>query len=122
MNQRLIENLKSLNANFSIRITNTQADHWHILIRDGRLVELQNDSGPVECSFEINPEVFRKVAEGRLSPQKAFFERQVEIAGDIEKALKVAAALSQFFVAYPFFAHNKVEPSGLLQEQVVATP
>ena len=119
MNQQLIENLKTLNACFTIKITNAQNDHWRILLKDGCLAGLENDGGPVECSFETSSTAFRKVAEGRLSPQKAFFERQVEISGDIEKALKVAAALSQFFVAYPFFINDKSIPTALSQRKAV---
>ena len=117
MDQQLIENLKTLNACFTITITNAPNDRWRIQIKEGRLVGLQNDTGPVECSFETSATAFRKVAEGRLSPQKAFFERQIEITGDIEKALKVAAALSQFFVAFPFFIHDKDPLSTLSRRQ-----
>jgi predicted lipid carrier protein YhbT len=116
----LIDNLKTLNAGFAIKITNAQNDRWRIQLKDGRLVGLQNDTGTVECSFETSATTFRKVAEGRLSPQKAFFDRKVEITGDIEKALKVAAALSQFFVAYPFFIHDKDEPATLSRRQEAA--
>jgi len=103
MNRRLISNLKSLQASLHIRIREATPSQWRLRIQDGRLVELECDNEPVECAFETSASVFRKVAEGRLSPQKAFFERQVDISGDIEKALKTAAALSLFFDQFPFF-------------------
>lgn len=106
MDRRLIANLKSLQASLHIRIREASPSPWRLRIEEGRLVELECDNGPVECAFETSASVFRKVAEGRLSPQKAFFERQVDISGDLEKALKTAAALSLFFEQYPFFLEH----------------
>ena len=101
MNRRLVENLRNLNASFRIGITDGVSASWRIRIRDGEIVAIEDDEQPVECTFETGPATFRRVAEGRMSPQQAFFDRRVEIDGDVEKALSVVSALSEFFEKYP---------------------
>src|SRR5262249_10014029 len=46
--------------------------------------------------YHTDPETFDAILEGRQSPQEAFFEQRIAIAGDLEAGLKLAALLAQF--------------------------
>jgi hypothetical protein len=44
-----------------------------------------------------------------LTPQEAFFARQIEIDGDIERALKLAVLLEQFITEFPYKSPTHAE-------------
>jgi nucleoside-diphosphate-sugar epimerase/putative sterol carrier protein len=102
LNQQLIENLKNLSAVVSINIQDEKTSNWALEIKGGMLKAVSQDSLPVECRYLLDAETFEQIARGRLQPQQAFFDGRANIEGDMERALQVATALSEFCKSHPF--------------------
>jgi nucleoside-diphosphate-sugar epimerase len=49
-----------------------------------------------DVCYRTDPATFDDVVRGRQSAQDAFFARRIEVAGDVEKALKLAVMFGQF--------------------------
>jgi hypothetical protein len=47
-------------------------------------------------TYRLGPATFDAVVSGRLTPQQAFFEQQIEVTGDLETALKLAVLFGHF--------------------------
>lgn len=56
--------------------------------------------------YSASSETFGRVVTGRLKPQQAFLQRQVEIDGNIEAGLKLAILFGQFIEEFPFSLEN----------------
>jgi nucleoside-diphosphate-sugar epimerase len=52
--------------------------------------------------YRMDRPTFESVVRGWESPQAAFFARRIEIAGDLEKALKLAVLFGQFVAECPY--------------------
>ena len=55
-----------------------------------------------QCTYTVNHRTFADIVSGRLAPQKAFFQRKVEIDGDMETGLRLATVLADFFKQWPY--------------------
>jgi thioester reductase-like protein len=102
LNQPLLVNLKNLNAVFSIHIQDEMNSHWTLEIKQGMLLSISPDSAMAECSYWMNAATFEKVVRGVYRPEEAFFDGRINIQGNMEKGLKVAAALAEFCKTYPY--------------------
>jgi predicted lipid carrier protein YhbT len=58
--------------------------------------------GGAAVTYSTDPATFAAVVGGRETPQDAFFARRIEIAGDVEKALKLTVLLEQFLKEVPY--------------------
>ena len=82
-----------------------QGPRWPMVVRwrSGELVSvgrgLRSDT---EVIYRIDSATFAEVACGRLAPHDAFFAQEIEITGDIEKALKLAVLFGQFVQEFPY--------------------
>ncbi len=52
--------------------------------------------------YRLDVPTFVSITAGRVSVQEAFFNRQVEVVGDVEKGLKLAVLFSQFVREHPY--------------------
>ena len=50
----------------------------------------------------MDVDTFEAVVGGRQTPEEAFLARRIEIAGDIEKALKLAILFEHFVAEFPY--------------------
>jgi putative sterol carrier protein len=76
--------------------------HWTLEIKQGMLLSISPDSAMAECSYWMNAATFEKVVRGVYRPEEAFFDGRINIQGNMEKGLKVAAALAEFCKTYPY--------------------
>jgi putative sterol carrier protein len=102
LNQPLLINLRNLNAVFSIHIQDGVDSHWVLEIKQGKLLSISPDSAMTECSYWMDPATFEKIARGVYRPEEAFFDGRINIQGNMEKGLRVAAALAEFCKTYPY--------------------
>ena len=106
---QLLPDLKRLNAQFKIIVSDVEDSCRTLTIRRGVLENISDNGLDVECAFTVNFATFQKITAGTLAPQEAFFRRDIEIGGDIETGLKLATVLSAFFKKYPFFPDTRHE-------------
>jgi thioester reductase-like protein len=55
-----------------------------------------------EVTYRTDVATFAAVVAGRQTPQEAFFARRIDIAGDVEKGLKLTVLLQQFLKEFPY--------------------
>jgi nucleoside-diphosphate-sugar epimerase len=55
-----------------------------------------------EVTYRTDVATFAAVVAGRQTPQEAFFARRIDIAGDVEKGLKLTVLLQQFLKDFPY--------------------
>jgi thioester reductase-like protein len=102
LDQPLVINLKNLSAVFSIHIQDGVDSHWVLEIKQGKLLSISPDSAMAECSYWMDPATFEKIVRGVYRPEEAFFDGRINIQGNMEKGLRVAAALAEFCKTYPY--------------------
>ena len=108
LNQRLLPDLQKLSVTFSIVLSGSggaggPADEaWTLTIANGVLASIAPGAIQPQCSFRLDASTFLEIAGGRLSPQFAFFQRRIEIEGQIETGLRLATVLAGFFKQFPF--------------------
>lgn len=102
LNQSLLPDLRSLTARF--RIVTGHDGHWSLDVQQGVLRSISRNGAAPQCTFTVDSNTFLEIVGGRLAPQQAFFNRRIEINGDIETGLRVASVLAQFFRKFPYEA------------------
>lgn len=102
MHRRLLANLKNLSATFHIIMKEDPNVYWSLAIEQGILTNISRNGMVCECSFIINTDTFDDIVSARVTPQKAFFKKQVEIEGDTETGLKLVTVLAAFFKKHPY--------------------
>lgn len=102
MHKRLLPDLRSLSACFRIQIKEDSKQFWTLVIQDGILRKISRNGSQEQCRYVVDVPTFRSIVEGRVPPQQAFFEKQIEIEGDIEVGLRVATVLAYFFRKHPY--------------------
>lgn len=102
IDKQLLPNLRNLSATFCIVLKDNPDIYWSLAIKHGTLTLISRNSIACECSFLVNADTFGRISSGRISPQQAFFKKQVDITGDIETGMKLVAVLATFFRKYPY--------------------
>jgi thioester reductase-like protein len=86
---------------FSIR--GPGGGRWVCRLGGGRVLAVERESASrAEVEYRMDVRTFAAIVSGRETPQAAFFGRRVEIAGGIERGLKLAALFRQFVREFPF--------------------
>ncbi|QJX01284.1 SDR family oxidoreductase [Frigoriglobus tundricola] len=76
---------------------------WLCRIGGGRVLQVTRGSNErSDVEYQMGVDTFAAVVSGRESPQAAFFGRRIEIAGSIEKGLKLATLFGQFVRDFPY--------------------
>ncbi|HLX60403.1 MAG TPA: SCP2 sterol-binding domain-containing protein [Planctomycetota bacterium] len=111
LRQPLLPNLQKLSVTFDIELLGKPRSIWMLAIKNGMLESVSPGNsdgchcGPApQCGFTLKPEIFSAIIAGKLSPQMAFFKREVEIDGNIVLGLKLATVLADFFKRFPWSA------------------
>jgi thioester reductase-like protein len=102
INRPLLQNVRNLSAVFSIEIQDDVHSRWVLELRDGRLLSISQNGSTPECSYVLDGPTFEKIVKGFYPPDEAFFDGRVEIRGNIEIGLHVAAAFSEFCSTFPY--------------------
>jgi nucleoside-diphosphate-sugar epimerase len=101
LGQPLLPDVRRLSARIAVGFHGTDA-HWSLHVEDGALRTISNNGMTTDCRYLLDVPTFLEIVGGRLNPQQAFFSRRVEISGNVETGLRVAAVLGQFFRKHPF--------------------
>ncbi len=102
MHRQLLPDLKKLSASCRIRVSEVPFKNWSLRINHGRLEEISTNGKLCQTTFIVNGNTFERIITGKLPPQQAFFQKKVDITGNIEKGLMLATVLSAFFRKYPY--------------------
>src|SRR5579883_92434 len=78
---------------------------WSCCWADGMLNVRRGLDAAAVVTYRMDSSIFEALLQGRQSPQRAFFDGQIEIDGDMEKALKLA-----FFIEH-FLAESSDRPT-----------
>ncbi len=92
--------IESLNTAIRFDIVGDNAGSWTIAVEDGHLKHvLRNHSNSCSSSkevvleststFRLDGNTFMSIVRREITPQQAFFEKKVQIKGDITLALKM---------------------------------
>jgi predicted lipid carrier protein YhbT len=100
--QPLLPGLKRLNATCRIVVEDIPDKSWTLAIEQGCLERISLNGMDCQCTYTVNHRTFADIVSGRLAPQKAFFQRKVEIDGDMETGLRLATVLADFFRQWPY--------------------
>lgn len=98
----LIEDLESLSTCFEIVVTDADEPPWRLAIERGRLVHVGHAGPEPVCRFLLDRETLLEVVRARRRPAEAFFERRIELEGDMEMGLKLSTVLEPFFARFPY--------------------
>jgi thioester reductase-like protein len=76
---------------------------WHCRWAAGELQPVRRtaDAG-ADVTYRMDVATFTAVVRGRMTPQDAFFDRRIEVTGDVELALKLAALFGRFAEEFPY--------------------
>jgi nucleoside-diphosphate-sugar epimerase/predicted lipid carrier protein YhbT len=100
--QRLLPDLHRMSSAFGIRLVDTPREHWGVEVRQGVLHSVLPGPAAAPCRFQLNVATFLEVVAGRLTPQRAFFHDRIQIEGDQQAGLRIAAVFGPFFRRFPF--------------------
>lgn len=95
----LIKNLASLSACFHIEIK--AYGTWMISIESGVLTRVEKGTHG-DFGYTTDGSTFLKIASGRMSPQRGFFQGAIQLVDNPKEALRTATALEEFFNTYPY--------------------
>lgn len=102
IHHRLLPDLRKLTVTFRIAFKQANGVHWTLEIVKGVLRSISQNGVAGQCTYLLDVPTFRRIVAGRLAPQQAFFDRHIDIEGDIETALRTAAVLAAFFRQFPY--------------------
>jgi thioester reductase-like protein len=76
---------------------------WQCRWADGELLAVRRACGAAsDVTYQLDVATFMAVVRGAVAPQEAFFDRRIEVAGDVETALKLAALFGRFVQESPY--------------------
>jgi nucleoside-diphosphate-sugar epimerase len=99
MGKPLIKNLASLSACFHIEIK--AYGTWLITIENGILIKVE-EGACGDFGYTTDGGTFLKIASGKMSPQRGFFQGAIQLVDNPKEALRTATALEEFFNKYPY--------------------
>jgi len=87
------------NLRFALNIRGPGGGRWTFHCGgDGTLSVKRGEHSAPEVIYHIDEDTFVRLIRGRQSAQRAFLDGQIEIEGNIEKALKLAMFIEQFLI------------------------
>lgn len=99
--QQLLPDLRKISTTVGIRLEDSPGEPpWVLEIREGALRSVAREGADPQCAYRLNTQTFGQIVSGRLEPQKAFFQRLVDLEGDMEMGLRLAFILATFFRQY----------------------
>ena len=110
--QSALPRLADLTARVGFTISGPGGGQWVCSLVNGNVDSVVTGHAEAQqVSFATDTETFRRIVEGDISTQEAFFQRSVEIRGQIETGLKLAMIFQQFVREFPFreLAHREAD-------------
>jgi nucleoside-diphosphate-sugar epimerase/predicted lipid carrier protein YhbT len=89
------------NLRFALDIQGPGGGQWCCCPGDGVLEVRRGLEGGVAVTYRTDAATFDGLVRGRETAQNAFFDRRIEIEGDMEKALKLAPLIERFLAELP---------------------
>jgi predicted lipid carrier protein YhbT len=102
LGQLLIEDLRDLTSDFEILVTDAGSPPWRLAIEAGRLVRVSHDGPEPRCRFSLDAATLAEVVAAHRTPADAFFDKRIELDGDLEIGLQLSTVLEPFFRRFPF--------------------
>jgi len=98
-----LSSLDSLDLNVRYTIGKSADGDWTCCYRGGHLTSVARTNGVVaHVTYRVSPATFWRIVGGRLAASNAFLSGDVQITGDIERALKFGAILEEFVRQFPY--------------------
>jgi putative sterol carrier protein len=91
-----------LDVTIGLNITGPGGGQWSVVLGGGQVVVRRGAPRGPHITYSVDQETFGAVVRGRLTPQDAFLARRIEIAGDIEKGLVLAALFGTLVGVFPY--------------------
>ena len=83
---------------------------WQCRWIDGELKSVRRGAnGNTDVSYRMDVATFTSVVRGDVGPQEAFFDRRIEVTGDVETGLKLAVLFGQFTEEFPYEPRSRRE-------------
>ena len=80
-----------------LEVSGPGGGRWSFRLDGGAVRELRRDGRPdVEVVYRTDAATFAAVVEGRETAHDAFLDRRLDVAGDVEKGLKLAVLFARF--------------------------
>jgi hypothetical protein len=93
----------AIEATLGFDIRGAGGGRWLCQLRGGRVDHVARDSTEAaEVEYRMSVPTFAAIVSGRETPQAAFIGRRIEIAGSVEKGLKLAWLFGQFVRDFPY--------------------
>jgi nucleoside-diphosphate-sugar epimerase len=99
----------SLEISIGLVVHGPGGGQWSCLWNEGDLRVQRGLTPGIAVVYRTDTSTFAAIVRGRLSPQDAFFSQQVEIEGEVEKALKLAVLFGQLVQECPYEPQRKME-------------
>jgi thioester reductase-like protein len=101
----------------SLDVHGPTGGQWTLSWIKGELAEVRCGlTGNADVLYRFASTTFESVIRGKRSPQDAFFSKQIEVEGDIEKALKLAVLLGLFLAEAPAGSRARKETADALPQ------
>jgi thioester reductase-like protein len=93
----------AIETTLSFDIRGAGGGRWVCRLGGGRVLRVARHSTErADVEYRMAVPTFAALVSGRESPQAAFVGRRIEIAGSVEKGLKLAVLFGQFVRAFPY--------------------
>ncbi len=102
LGQLLVEDLRGLSSCFEIAVEDLAGPPWRLAVEEGRLVHVGHGGPSPACRFRLDVATLLEVVSARCAPAEAFFERRIELEGDVETGLTLSTVLEPFFRRFPY--------------------
>ena len=103
-----------IDVTLALEVRGPGGGRWFCRWRHGRPVEVTRAAHErPDVTYRTDVGTFEAIVSGRESPQAAFFARRIEIAGSVEKGLKLAVLFGQFVRECPY---RRQATEGVLHE------
>jgi len=75
---------------------------WICRLSGGQVISVRDSAERPDVEYRMGVQTFAAVVSGRETPQTAFFNHQIEIAGNVEDGLKLALLFGEFVRDFPY--------------------
>ncbi|MGQ3683676.1 MAG: SCP2 sterol-binding domain-containing protein [Candidatus Loosdrechtia sp.] len=90
VNKSSIPKIYDLNAVIQFEISDNGNGKWDVVIENGIVKEVTEElHKKPTCVFTLDSATFLSIIRREITPQQAFFQRKVDIRGDVFLALKM---------------------------------
>jgi len=98
-----IAQVTQVSASVRFQLSGPGGGVWTCVIDQGAVRRVTRGAeAKSDVVYAASSETFGRVVTGRLKPQQAFLQRQVDIRGNIEAGLKLAMLFGQFIEEFPY--------------------